>query len=107
MGHHIICYEFSQIFLTTVTVPTSKKTLSSGVGVVQYAPPLWVVHLGIPGKLTGRTGSSGPLASTAVVRRIKFEPPTRYYDRSQFGVNRCQVPGWCQNWCQVARYKLG
>src|SRR6266700_1151785 len=38
MGHHIICYEYRQIFLTTVTVPTSKKRLSGGARVVKHAP---------------------------------------------------------------------
>src|SRR5205823_1194263 len=38
MGYHIICYEYRQIFLTTVTVPTSKKRLSGGARVVKHAP---------------------------------------------------------------------
>jgi len=38
MGHHIICYEYRHIFLTTVTVPTSKKRLSGGARVVKHAP---------------------------------------------------------------------
>src|SRR5215469_14630946 len=38
MGHHNICYEYRQIFLTTVTVPTSKKRLSGQARVVKHAP---------------------------------------------------------------------
>jgi len=45
MGHHIICYGYRHIFLTTVTVPTSKKRLGAKVDppptARQHGQTLW------------------------------------------------------------------